>query len=428
MQAMIVNNRGQQECRVHSDAAARSLGILIVKVRSLRSDPTLFVICRFSLAPGSISSTPSKKCSYLVTDSIGSSKTLKAQKDGLAIVTEEWVNESIKLGELSTNAKLFLSGAEVTPMDAETEEERDHAPQKRAAAKKPLTAKSKAKGTKRKTAAAEGEGDEAQPEDEQEAKAARSSYAVEPVPVLQEPLHRPVFQNTSLRVLDVRIPPGVCSLFHSHTLPSVFVFVTNADLTTQVWEQKDEKLESLLSESGITRFGCYHEQPLTHRVCNVGSTLFRVFDIELLQQPMRGASASTPVGPSVKHTSACASDDGHQSPSQRRSASAVDPMAPQVVWENTLARMSALCLPQGQTSKLPRTSHSICIAGISGEVEISSPDACADAVVDGKVTALNSGSMTKTSNGSLLIFSPGASIVLSNSGKCSADLRILHIF
>jgi len=37
---------------------------------------------------GAIAGTPNKQCTYVVSDSIGSAKTLKAVRDGIDVVTE----------------------------------------------------------------------------------------------------------------------------------------------------------------------------------------------------------------------------------------------------------------------------------------------------------------------------------------------------
>ena len=56
-----------------------------------------------------MSATPSRACDYLVCNSLGSSKTVKAQKDGIKIVKEEWVTDSIAKGKLSTNSSYILA-------------------------------------------------------------------------------------------------------------------------------------------------------------------------------------------------------------------------------------------------------------------------------------------------------------------------------
>src|ERR1019366_10030778 len=43
--------------------------------------------------------------------------------------------------------------------------------------------------------------------------------AQSPVPVRDEPLHKVVLENSYLRLIDVRIPPGGQTLYHIHKIP-----------------------------------------------------------------------------------------------------------------------------------------------------------------------------------------------------------------
>jgi hypothetical protein len=49
-----------------------------------------------------------------------------------------------------------------------------------------------------------------------------------PVPVYEEPRHKPVFTNNYLRVIQARIMDKDTSLYHIHATPSCFVFVKPA--------------------------------------------------------------------------------------------------------------------------------------------------------------------------------------------------------
>lgn len=136
---------------------------------------------------GSIAATPSRACTYLVADALGSAKTEKAQKDGLDIVTEAWLEQSIKDGKLSTDAKLFLSGpnasAGAADMEDEAAPEAEEAKPAAAASKKKAAAPKKAAaakaGSKRKAAAA----DDAEAETEKE----DSPAAASATPAADEP-------------------------------------------------------------------------------------------------------------------------------------------------------------------------------------------------------------------------------------------------
>ena len=43
------------------------------------------------------------------------------------------------------------------------------------------------------------------------------------VPVHQEPRHHLVFDSDAIRVLDIQIPPGDTTLFHTHSNPILYV-------------------------------------------------------------------------------------------------------------------------------------------------------------------------------------------------------------
>jgi poly [ADP-ribose] polymerase len=57
-----------------------------------------------------LAGTVTKAVTHLVSNTLGSAKTQSAEDKGLPIVTEDWVNASIKNGTLSTKAAQFLSG------------------------------------------------------------------------------------------------------------------------------------------------------------------------------------------------------------------------------------------------------------------------------------------------------------------------------
>jgi hypothetical protein len=117
---------------------------------------------------GNLADTPNRKCTYLVADQLGSAKTAKAQKDGIDIVTEDWVRESIKAGKKSTDSSLFLSGggaAAFTPMDDDEDD-------------KPVPAKKAA--TKRKKPSSDDEADADADDDDAPKKAAKKSTASGP--------------------------------------------------------------------------------------------------------------------------------------------------------------------------------------------------------------------------------------------------------
>ena len=90
------------------------------------------------------------------------------------------------------------------------------------------------------------------------------------VPVDQEPMHRPVFENRLVRVLDVRIPPGVTTGYHQHSAPLAGVAVAVARTRSQrlgephsAVEERGEVPHLFENWSG--------KLPYTHRVSNEDS-------------------------------------------------------------------------------------------------------------------------------------------------------------
>lgn len=58
---------------------------------------------------GTIVDSVSRKCTHLIAEAIGSTKTKKAQQNGIPIVTERWIEQSIADGKPSNDRTLYLS-------------------------------------------------------------------------------------------------------------------------------------------------------------------------------------------------------------------------------------------------------------------------------------------------------------------------------
>lgn len=97
--------------------------------------------------------------------------------------------------------------------------------------------------------------------------------------VSQEPHHHPVIVNEYLRLLDVWIDPGDTSKFHVHSTPSLFVHLTNTNISTQI------KSEAWIQEKNVvgkTWYRAFKPDILFHRVANNDTTAMHVIDMELL--------------------------------------------------------------------------------------------------------------------------------------------------
>ena len=112
------------------------------------------------------------------------------------------------------------------------------------------------------------------------------------VPVHQEPRHRLVFDSPGTRMLDVQIPPGDTTLFHTHSDPILYVTMSTSQTRSQnlgaEWSGTASTAPAAAVEPAAARvvpsnppgrmFGVtsYGDKPQTHRVNNVGSSLYRL--------------------------------------------------------------------------------------------------------------------------------------------------------
>ena len=101
------------------------------------------------------------------------------------------------------------------------------------------------------------------------------AYAAEDVvPVHQEPMHRLLFDSGNARVLELYIPSGATTLFHTHSSPIFYITISTSALRMQRGggEWQEQQLRS--SAPGDVRFNdSYKTEPVTHRVNNVGDDL-----------------------------------------------------------------------------------------------------------------------------------------------------------
>lgn len=105
------------------------------------------------------------------------------------------------------------------------------------------------------------------------------------VPMHQEPRHHVVYDSPAVRVLDIQIPPGDTTLFHTHDTPILYVPVARSQTRSQVlgaeWSGGGAATSAPAPErpGRVNSVTTYVEKPYTHRVNNVGTSVFRLIGI-----------------------------------------------------------------------------------------------------------------------------------------------------
>jgi len=101
------------------------------------------------------------------------------------------------------------------------------------------------------------------------------------VPVHEEPRHQLVLDDEVAFILDVQIPPGDTTLYHTHADPIFYVSIGTSRTRSQVmgrdWVGPGEGLVS--SPGRVFSNIRYADRPVTHRVNNVGDGLFRLIAV-----------------------------------------------------------------------------------------------------------------------------------------------------
>ncbi len=96
-----------------------------------------------------------------------------------------------------------------------------------------------------------------------------------PVPIAQAPYHRPVFTNQYLTMLDVYVPPGRNTGYHTHSQDSVSVNIVVGRQTNQNFGSATINPPGAGGERGRATFTNYvKEGNRTHKATNIGQTPF----------------------------------------------------------------------------------------------------------------------------------------------------------
>jgi quercetin dioxygenase-like cupin family protein len=213
--------------------------------------------------------------------------------------------------------------------------------------------------------------------------AAFSQAPEKTVPVRDEPRHRVALENAHIRLIDVRFSPGTTTLYHTHTIPSVIVELSDSTIVTQEWGAAPAAPRHVAP--GETRYAPYDEKPLTHRVTNAGSSEFHVLDIELLRPPASAGATPPATAPGLK-----------------------------LDWEQPLVRLYQLALAPDQRSEVPVDGCAYLVVGIEGTVQ----------------TGTSSDGATSTHElkaGEYRFFTPGSRFQIVNHGQDAARCVLLQL-
>lgn len=104
-----------------------------------------------------------------------------------------------------------------------------------------------------------------------------------PVPVEEAPDHKTVFKNEYVQAFRVTLQPGQATVTHIHARDDVAVRLSNATVAQQVPGEPLRPAESV--EPGVVSARDNESKNLTHRVLNVGHTVFDVIDVQILSRP-----------------------------------------------------------------------------------------------------------------------------------------------
>ena len=110
------------------------------------------------------------------------------------------------------------------------------------------------------------------------------------VPVEDEPNHKTVFKNDYIQAFRVTLEPGKSTLFHIHSHDDVAVRLSKATVTSETLGQAVGAPEN--TEPGVVSARSNELTALTHRVHNIGNTVFDVIDVQILKRPEGPESAA----------------------------------------------------------------------------------------------------------------------------------------
>ena len=103
------------------------------------------------------------------------------------------------------------------------------------------------------------------------------------VPVEEDPFHRTVFKNDYVQAFRVTLEPGRATGMHTHARDDVAVRLSSATTAAENLGQPVGPPQH--GDAGLVGARNNGAKPLTHRVHNVGNTVYDVVDVQILSRP-----------------------------------------------------------------------------------------------------------------------------------------------
>ncbi|MFI5181920.1 MAG: hypothetical protein ACHQPI_11050 [Thermoanaerobaculia bacterium] len=113
--------------------------------------------------------------------------------------------------------------------------------------------------------------------------AAMSSPQDGAVPVEDEPRHKTIFKNDYVQAFRVTLEPGMATRMHIHAHDDAAVRLSTATVASDSPGQPVGSAEPVPAGSVSARDN--EAKPYTHRVHNIGTTMFDVIDVQILRRP-----------------------------------------------------------------------------------------------------------------------------------------------
>ena len=110
-----------------------------------------------------------------------------------------------------------------------------------------------------------------------------AALSQEVVPVEEEPYHRTVFKNDYVQAFRVTLEPGRATGMHTHARDDAAVRLSTATTAAESPGRPVGPPEH--ADAGLVSARNNGAKPLTHRVHNVGTTVYDVVDVQILRRP-----------------------------------------------------------------------------------------------------------------------------------------------